>query len=1620
MKLISSLPFNRQAKPVRQQLLADLRDLIRTHKLTFDLPRIRLRSLDVIPLSLSLPRHTPITKVTAALNPLAAVSSWASLSSITSPASPLTTPLISSLRSFYSATSSTSSLSKLPPLLTWNPSSLKTIHQTPSRKMNHILKLSHKHICFLQETQWSSVQYNHLLLQSPFCTITHAPAINSSSSGVAILLPKTLTPSASSIIAPGYILSVSISLGGITVELINVYLHPEHVGGLSKTLLKHLRTDTSRSHPFRIIGGDFNQLHTKPIFQDILTELDSPPPPLMPTFRKSNGYNSPLDFFLFQLPPSTYSMTTPKFTTFWPEYQPTGHGIHICKFPRVSTVSPQLDDTPVSTIPTSVFYSPPSQLHSSVSLSSPSDLSSLSRSLKQLPSPSLLKAKATIWNWWRSKKSSSTLSPGHKHLHLLLRLLRSPPDPQVQVPSASWEWLLSHFPPDKAPSFPIMHDRFFLIPVYLLSQLCYQYQIIHTQTFRPSRISQFSSPPSHTWQKCRFAAPKIAKHSGVIRSASGAICSTTAQLDAALRATRSFWSEFPPPFSPHWTSLLHQYALASAPFPTCPAPSTNDFFHATITSPDSAPGADGLPYAAWRVCPTTSSICLNQHFQDIIFRKVHPPQQSLVFIPKADQGEYADNYRPLGLPNTCDRIIDRAAYSLFCQTLMNSLHPAQALLNMFREPQYNYLEVQDFLNFSQEERAVLLSDLAKAFERVNPHWIIHVLICRGVSYWVLNYCRHILFGRRVLHKIHSTFRPPLAIHNGVDMGRAFSVLLFCIAMDPWYYHVHQIPRVLINRGYMDDNATGGSGLEWLFAAQTLFPKFSEAGFVVLSHHCYTVECIPEPSYQTPCFLSCEPVTNGFPSLRAALPPLLRPSYLRICSGSRCIILHSSLLSFSPYITCREYPHILPFLHTASCKCKCKTFLLPNFSLSSSHLSLLDSTPWGCKIISPSATMLGLFLHSPHSQPTPLYDEQMSLLPPSSPFTRSAIEAAQLHKPIATMQKRTRACSALGLSFRDRTIFLSFYVLSLPVYHHSTLLPSSPFYRIYFTLIRRLLAPRHWIQASQLPGIVTYLRLGILHCPHIHLTCSLLGYCLRCYGEPIALWLCYVTPALPPMPAQLREGLHTVRRLLLSANPYNPEPFIYPLQRYLHNDHSPYKLSRLVLSQVKLHLRQQLFRGALNFLRERLSQVDWAFSSSSFTLEALHATPLKAIPSFSRLAILRWIIDSEPDVHFRLRPHFTRSSPCRCGCGQFSSLYPFGFQSGSVHHSHFSFPLTWTLLACPSLLAAFPRFFREQHPPLPPFTSPPVWYTRQGLPTASLDTLSPPLTCWLSHPCILCGRGDNSVQHWLNFCPVPALAGSLLLNRPWRTRFWYFTRNHSLGHRSIIAGLWVATRQFVHERSGLPPPSLVPPSVPSANTSTLPRLLAERAYQLIPHFFRSHTAFTPSSPSVLPNPHSCTFELIHFPTLTLEAEGHPLFYGPVPATSTAVGADDLIGIFSPSSPLIKKLFAFQRSVARPPNCTLQFKLCSCGLIHGYLQALSPLPPNSPLFIGDPDVEQHDLVLHFDGGCFKELQLGGAGVAIWKHTAGTLTLLDTLCIPIYPCPEAAYAEACWSRACCRSCC
>ena len=1605
MTLFPLLPFCRQSLSARRKLLEELRSLIKNvRQAQEDIPRFRIRSLDVIPLAFSLPRYTSLCSITHHIDPQASIEVWSGLQF----GMHFTTNLLNTLFKFFAA-SNTAAIPRFPPLMTWNPSSLKTIHSQPSPKLTHILQLARTHICHLQETQWTSLQYKHLHQQAPFCSIIHAPCIDHYSSGVATFIPHPLISTSHSIIVPGFILSVITSISGVQCELINIYLRPDKLVLLGQKLLAHLQSAPSRQYPLRIIGGDFNQLQSKSstLFDSILNELNCSPPHDIPSFRRLDGYSSSLDFFLSQVPSHTSHHLTAKSFSFWPSYQPTGHGIHICRFRTNPHIASSPDDLPAQAIPTSAFYRPPSQLTHSSSASPPPSLQPLIRSLLSLSTPSLLPVKTTIWAWWRTLTKPITPRLTDHHHHTLLKLLSRAHSTLLPAPISSWHWLLSNFPTYEPPVLSVIHDNRILIPVHLLSTLLTRFDILNTHRPSFNITTQFSSPSTRTWQKCRFAAPKVAQHHGAIRSSSGELCTTTKTLDQALRATRSFWSQPPSPFHPDWTVLLKDYALTSAHFPSCNAPNYDDFYHSVITSPDSAPGADGLPYSAWRVCPPVSAACLAGHFDNIITSQASPPLQSLVFIPKADAGEYADNYRPLGLPNTCDRIVDRAAYAKFCAILIGFLHPAQALLNTFREPQFNYLEIQNLLDSPLHRSSVLLSDLAKAFERVNPHWIMHVLFARRAPFWVLSYCRHILFGRRVLHKIRSSFRPPLALHNGVDMGRAFSVLLFCVAMDPWYHQVHKIPHVLVNRGYMDDNATGGRGLLWLMRAEQLIESFASAGFVVLKHYCYSVDFLDTAPLGTPFVAECPPVTNGSPSLLPLLPSPLPPSYLRLCCGSRALTIHSSLLTIGPGLSCPTHPHLLSYLHSSPCSCKCKTFLLPNFLLSHEDLVQLDRTPFGAKIVTSHATMLGFFLHSPIVQVAPNLNASAETLVSYTKYKLSDIEHSQMRKSISTMERRAKAVTALSLSFRERTIFLSFYVLSIPLYLHSTLLPTTAVLQHYTRIIRKVLCPRPWVQAEHLPGIVRYLKLGTLHCPKISLFASLLGYCVRCYGEPIATWLCFISQTLPSMPEQLRQGLLQIRSALVAGNPYTLSSFTEPFQKHIYTNLPPHKLAKKLTSALKEHLLQQLSFDTRAFLRLRVSQVPWLFSSGPPLLDVLHTTPLKAIPCHARLAIFRWLIDSEPDLHFRLRPFLSRSSPCICGCGLLSSIYPFGLPRGAFHSSHLHFDLLYTL-AFSSLpddsLSPQPTF---NHPPLPPPSHPPLWTLRTSETTDSLAFLPPALSHWCSLPCVLCGTGDNSVQHWLLFCPILALAGSLLLKQPWKTRFWFLSPDASLQRRAIIGGLWVASRQFVHERSGLPPPSLAPPPATTTPLSQLPHLLALRAASIVPPFFRpSHLAIQP--PPLLST--SCSFLTFSFPTLTLEQEGLPHFYGPAPALTTACLADAVLGVFPTSSPLIKQLFQFQRSYPQPPNCTLAFKPCSCGCIHGYLTALLPLPKGTPLHIGDPPTNLSDFVIQFDGGAYRELKLGGAGVILWQHAHGSLEPIDSLCIPIYPCADAAHAEAC----------
>ena len=135
--------------------------------------------------------------------------------------------------------------------------------------------------------------------------------------------------------------------------------------------------------------------------------------------------------------------------------------------------------------------------------------------------------------------------------------------------------------------------------------------------------------------------------------------------------------------------------------------------------------------------------------------------------------------------------------------------------------------------------------MAKAFEKVNPHWAVDVMLARGCPTWLVQYAMYLFTGRRVLHKVRGQLSR--IIRQGVDMGRAFSVFMFCLAMDPIYWHLNKIPGITNVKGYVDDCTAVGQcqhDLAWLLPLRCLFT----AGFQIIEHSCWKA-CVAVPVAQ---------------------------------------------------------------------------------------------------------------------------------------------------------------------------------------------------------------------------------------------------------------------------------------------------------------------------------------------------------------------------------------------------------------------------------------------------------------------------------------------------------------------------------------------------------------------------------------------------------------------------------------------------------------------------------------------------------------------------------------------------------------------------------------------------
>ena len=243
-----------------------------------------------------------------------------------------------------------------------------------------------------------------------------------------------------------------------------------------------------------------------------------------------------------------------------------------------------------------------------------------------------------------------------------------------------------------------------------------------------------------------------------------------------------------------------------------------------------------------------------------------------------------------------------------------------------------------------------------------------------------------LFHRRVSHKVQGRLLPSRTIMQGVDMGRSFSVYLFCLAMDPLFTHLNRIPGVLSVQGYIDDTTIAGNAqcLEWLVDVSQCYSSLRTAGFVVDPHTCYRA-CVTTYNRSRPSTCLSDEVEDKWPGLISAegystalvaMAAHSKPGYNTVvvrvgvantqldgmvAIGQRLCI--AGILAYQQFLDIRDshQMHQLGAFATIGCKCKSKSNILTNVPLRNSAIRKIEKSGFGVQTICGKAPSLGLAL-----------------------------------------------------------------------------------------------------------------------------------------------------------------------------------------------------------------------------------------------------------------------------------------------------------------------------------------------------------------------------------------------------------------------------------------------------------------------------------------------------------------------------------------------------------------------------------------------------------------------------------------------------------------------------------
>ena len=416
-----------------------------------------------------------------------------------------------------------------------------------------------------------------------------------------------------------------------------------------------------------------------------------------------------------------------------------------------------------------------------------------------------------------------------------------------------------------------------------------------------------------------------------------------------------------------------------------------------------------------------------------------------------------------------------------------------------------------------------VADLSKAFERVNPHWIIALLCIKGAPTWVIRYSQFILFDRRVTHKVQGRLLHSRVIRRGVDMGRSFSVFLFCFALDPLFHYLNRIPNVISVQAYVDDTTVIGNAQDasWLHHVSQCYAAVRSAGFVVDAHECYRslsnsqMKFGPSKLGSSQIRQSWPDILNSpaYPTATAAIRATLRPGYnslvVRFARWPITNPLQGANEDEAPHVALNvSYAQGIDIVHglnmhkigcfaAMSCSCKSKSHIVTNVALRPLALAFAERAGYGVHAITPHAPALGLAIFGRLQ-----FDDNGDW---SDSHHILSLQDCKL-APFKKIQLRLKSFKAPTLSVMARSTCFNTYILSVMPYTDSYFGVSSRDINLLRQQAVKFVIGRHWIESEMLPYVLRFLGISVMLDPALSVTVAAVGLYFRsgnCYEE---LWL----------------------------------------------------------------------------------------------------------------------------------------------------------------------------------------------------------------------------------------------------------------------------------------------------------------------------------------------------------------------------------------------------------------------------------------------------------------------------------------------------------------------------------